>query len=264
MTTNLDLMDYDVIGMAGWRRQQIKRQLAAEKDLRITLTLHKGGPFKADLFAVALEETLRWLKPVDITHKIWPLSEWKKQLALVAPKYFAESYVFDTKKMNELISAYNKEKPLQDWCFLEHYCYLASWARRQKIDPQLELVLRFELSRGLMEIRDYGAQKLNLGTLKANETLEVFDHSQVQVPFFLGKDISVLYVHPETLQVKTTNLAPDEARILDLLDEGLVLSQTQLVQLIFDFEWSLKRSVQGWSELITQMIKKGFVIEGST
>ncbi len=264
MTKNLDLMDFDVLGLAGWRREQIKQQLATEKDIQVTLTVHKGGPFDQALFAVALDETLQWIKPAEINYQIWPLSEWKSQLSLSAPKYFAQAFAFDGKKMTELVLGYNKEKPLKDWIFLEHYCYLASWARRQKIDPSLELILRFEVSRGLMEIRDYGSRKLKPGSLKANETIEVFDHTEIQAPFFLGKNISAVYVHPETLQVIVTPLMAEEARVLDLLDEGLALSQTQLLQLIFDFDWSQKRTVEGWSGLILQMIKKGFVIEGPT
>ncbi len=263
MTANLDLMDYDVVGLAGWRRAQIKRQMATEKDLRITLTVHKGGPFKQDLFAAALEDALKWLGPVDIKYQIWPLSDWNHQLATAAINYFPEAYKFDAKKMNELVLAYNKEKPLKDSLFLEHYCYLAAWARRQKIDPSLELILNYEVSRGLMEIRDYGFQKLNLNILKANETLQVFDHSEFQVSVLPGKNISAMYVNPETGEVITSPLTPEEARILDLLDEGLALSQAQLMQLIFDFKRSESQSVQDWSALILQMIKKGFVLEGA-
>ena len=260
MLMNLEMMDFDVVGLAGWRREEIKRQRAAEKDQRLILRVHKGGAFDDTLFAAALEETRLWLQPSEVEFKIWPASEWKNQLLRTAQKSFQKSFAFDEKKMSQLVTGYNQEKPLKDWLLLEHYCYLPLWARRQKVDPHLELILRFEVHRSLMEIRDFGQRKLNPGQIAANDTLDVFDHQQIEVPIFSGKNISVLFVHPESLQVVTGTMTSEEARILDLLEEDVSFSLHQLLNLILDFEWGTKRSIQAWSELISQMAKKGLVL----
>ncbi len=248
-------MDFDVVGLGGWRREEIKRQRAPELGQTLILTVHKGGPFDESLFAAALETTMEWLRPNEVRYQIWPLSQWQKQLLEIAQKTFTAAFATNQNEMIRLIQDYNQEKPLTDWLLLEHFCYLPIFAHQKKVAPELEQILKFEVNRALMEIRDFGKKKISPGRIMANETIDVSRNES---------HVFILYVDPQTLQVITSTLKVDEAHILDLLDEGLDLDIPQLLQLILGFEWGEKKSPQEWAEFLDQMINKGLILTAST
>ncbi len=263
MKTNFEVMDFEVVGVRGWRREEIKRQRSLKSEEPLILLIHKGGPFDENLFAAALKETVSWLKPSQITHQIWPLSEWQQQLDQAAQSLFPVSFAQAPQEMKKLVAQYNQEKPLSEWLFLEHYCYLPFLARRQKVDVKLDMMIRYEVNRSLLEIRDFGKKNLPAESLRANETIELYQHLDFEISFFERNNISVLFVNPRTLKPETLPLIKEEARILDLLEEGLELSFSNLVSVIREFEWGIKKESQYWQDVILRMIEKGLILFGN-
>jgi hypothetical protein len=253
----VELMDYDVVGIGGQRREEIKQERRGQN---VTLVLHKGGSFNPELFAAALESTLVWLKPEQIRYEIWPASERNAVLLKTAIKNFPRSFQRDPQTMSSLIQAYNLEKPFTDWLVLEHYSYLPLWAHRQKIQPQLESLLRFEVNQVLLSQRDFGFSLSPGPFFQANSTLQIYKNEADLVPQVPANEICILYVQPQTLQVKAEKLMADEVRILDLLEEGLKLNRQDLLQLILTFEWADKKDSSAWAEKIKQMLEKGLII----
>lgn len=248
-----NFMDFEVVGLGGWRREQIKRQLELQSGLFVTLTVHKGGDFDQSLFAAALIKTQEWLKPAELKYQIWPLFEWQQQLLRTAVKSFPLSFAKNPEKMHELIRRYNEEKPLKDLLLVEHYCYLPLFVHQKKIDSELEDIIKFEVTRELLEIRDFGERKINPGSLHANNTLDIYDK----------KNVKALYVHPKTLEVIKFSLQSEEARILDLLEEGIELDFFNLVLLIEQMDWGREHKAPEWRQIIAQMMGKGLILTNS-
>ena len=225
-----NFMDFEVVGLGGWQREEIKRALAQQADPFVTLTVHKGGPFDEALFAAALAKTREWLKPQDLKYQIWPAYEWQQQLVKTALTAFSGSYALEPAKMHELVRRYNQEKPLKDFLLLEHYCYLPIFAHEMKIQGDLYDLIKFEVSKALLEIRDFGIKNFNPGTLHTNETLDVYDK----------KNVKALFVHPRTMEVIKFSLQSEEARILDLLGDDVEIDFPQLLELIPQYDWGQK------------------------
>jgi hypothetical protein len=238
-TLKMELMDYEVVGIGGLSRKEIEE---LRKTQNLSLVIHRGLPWDQNLFAAALEGTLRWLQPDKIEHVIWPKEKWKDQIKQAAYKLFPRAHQHLGDKFEVLVEGYNVEVELQEWLPAEHYRHFPIYLRQLHFSkPETELI-RYELMQSLLKTRDMGECKPVLGNLQINPTIQVFDNQNGDLFFVPKPGLYLMYVEFSTHEIRFDKISEKEALILDLLSEELPLNSTS-----------------DWKGLIQQMQIKGLL-----
>lgn len=253
----VELMDFDVVGIAGPARKEIER-LRAKKQVR--LVLHKGARWNPDLFAVALENTIKWLQPANIEHVIWPEQTWNEQVYMAAQRLFPRSFKRMGNSFLDIIKSYNQQVSYEDWLFAEHYRHLPIHFRQLKV-PKSDLdLLRYELMEILLKSRDWGELKSQPDQIYKNPTLQVFDNLMGDLTWVQEKGLYLMYFNASNESVVFEKISSEEALILDLFDEDLVLNETKILGLISAQSLGKYRSESEWVYLLNQIKNKGLLI----
>ncbi len=253
----MEIMDFDVVGIGGWSRKELERRLTGES---ISLVIHKGMDWDQNLFTAALDYTLKWLKPRDIQHVIWPKEKWQDKLLDASWRIFPRTYEYMGAAFSTYIEKYNQEVPMQDWLLVEHYRHLPLYLKQLGRPKAESEASRFDLMETLLKTRDMGDLKAKPSFLEMNPTIQVFDNLHGDLIFLKERGLFLMFTRPATQEVLCQKISETEALVLDLMAEDLVLNESKLIQLILEHAWGQQKHVSEWKILIHQMQIKGLLL----
>lgn len=237
-------MDFEIVGVQGWQLRQLQQQNVT------SVVIHKGSDFDKNLFAAALKSTCQALGVSNFEYQIWSQAEWQEALQTSARQLFPRSYQARSQDFDQLVKDYNLEMPLRDWLFVEHFRYLPLLARRRKMNETCQELLRFELTYRLLEIRDFGSLKGEVGTLKLNPSWHLFDNRRGELGLS-EKQIYIMAVRPDSLQVEYQPLSEEGAQVIEVLSEGIRLDVPALLR--FD-------SSPAWQSSVQSLLAAGIIL----
>jgi hypothetical protein len=253
----MELMDFDVVGIGGWSRRELEKRLTGEK---ISLVIHKGMTWDQILFAAALDHTLKWLKPENIQHVIWPKEKWVEKLREASWRIFPRSYEKLGQKFANLVDQYNEEVPMQDWLLVEHYRHMPVFLKQLGHPKDETEIVRFDLMEVLLRMRDMGDLKSKPSHLQINPTIQVFDNQTGDLTFLKEKGLYLMFASPLNHEVLCEKIVEVEALVLDLMSDDLVLNEAKLQQLVSSQSWGTELLPSEWRQLIHQMQIKGLLL----
>lgn len=225
----MDFLSGKTLGAQGLlKKETLRARREAEKNGESVRLLLDDEPYRHSIrFQTALADTLSWMMPNEILSLKWTEAERQEALLNFSRETLPKTWKQFPKELESLTRDYNKEMEPGDWLFIEHFRYFHFFTEQSGAEKNVAFWVKYEMTVALLRMAEFD---LNSESLTVNPSLRVIDNRQGWIESLEAEPI-LLFVHPQSRDLRQRVLLKEEAQILDEIESDVFRGEAQLSKL---------------------------------